>query len=230
MSCLLLLPLCKGRTDAHAPPGRTTANGSRPRAGTGTAAVGCAHRDQGVAGSMLRMALIRQPAAALTITKVVHMRRAGAPDVAALSAAEASRLGLPRLVVVVDEFRVLAEELPDFVAGLVRLAVVGRSLGIHLVLATQRPSGVVSPEIRANTNLRIALRVQRMWEAGFVDEVRRLADRGLLTAVETVERNTDEALRRGVFGAPSYLVGDEVFWGQDRLPLLETHLAALADA
>ncbi|WP_167583783.1 FtsK/SpoIIIE domain-containing protein [Kineococcus rubinsiae] len=88
------------------------------------------------------------------------LRRAGAPDVAGLSAAEASRLGLPRLVVVVDEFRVLAEELPDFVAGLVRLAVVGRSLGIHLVLATQRPSGVVSPEIRANTNLRIALRVQ----------------------------------------------------------------------
>ena len=67
---------------------------------------------------------------------------------------------LPRLVVVVDEFRVLGQELPDFVDGLVRLAAVGRSLGIHLVLATQRPAGVVSPEIRANTNLRIALRVQ----------------------------------------------------------------------
>ena len=44
-------------------------------------------------------------------------------------------------------------------AGLVNIAQRGRSLGIHLVLATQRPSGVVSPEIRANTNLRIALRV-----------------------------------------------------------------------
>jgi 2-hydroxychromene-2-carboxylate isomerase len=54
-----------------------------------------------------------------------------------------------------------------------------------------------------------------------------LADRGLLTAVETVERNTEEALRRGVFGVPSYVVGDEVFWGQDRLPLLEAHLAAV---
>jgi 2-hydroxychromene-2-carboxylate isomerase len=54
-----------------------------------------------------------------------------------------------------------------------------------------------------------------------------LADKGLLTAVETLERNTDEALRRMVFGAPSYLVGDELFWGQDRLPLLEAHLAAL---
>jgi S-DNA-T family DNA segregation ATPase FtsK/SpoIIIE len=65
----------------------------------------------------------------------------------------------PRLVLVVDEFATLARELPDFVAGLVGLAQRGRSLGLHLLLATQRPSGVVSPEIRANTNLRIALRV-----------------------------------------------------------------------
>jgi 2-hydroxychromene-2-carboxylate isomerase len=53
-----------------------------------------------------------------------------------------------------------------------------------------------------------------------------LADKGMLTSVETLERNTEEALRRMVFGAPSYLVGEEVFWGQDRLPLLEAHLAA----
>lgn len=67
---------------------------------------------------------------------------------------------LPRLMIVVDEFRVLADELPDFVAGLVRLAAVGRSLGLHLVLATQRPAGVVTPDIAANVNLRIALRVR----------------------------------------------------------------------
>lgn len=66
---------------------------------------------------------------------------------------------LPRLVIVIDEFASLARELPEFVSGLVSIAQRGRSLGIHLVLATQRPSGVVSPEIRANTNLRIALRV-----------------------------------------------------------------------
>lgn len=67
---------------------------------------------------------------------------------------------LPRLVLVIDEFRVLAEEMPDFISGLVRLAAVGRSLGIHLMLATQRPAGVVSADIRANVNLRIALRVR----------------------------------------------------------------------
>ncbi|GAB3246556.1 FtsK/SpoIIIE domain-containing protein [Kineosporia babensis] len=67
---------------------------------------------------------------------------------------------MPRLMVIVDEFRVLAEEIPEFVTGLVRIATVGRSLGIHLVLATQRPAGVVSPDITANMNLRIALRVR----------------------------------------------------------------------
>jgi S-DNA-T family DNA segregation ATPase FtsK/SpoIIIE len=66
---------------------------------------------------------------------------------------------VPRLALVIDEFASMARELPEFVSGLVNIAQRGRSLGIHLVLATQRPSGVVSPEIRANTNLRIALRV-----------------------------------------------------------------------
>ncbi len=66
---------------------------------------------------------------------------------------------LPRLVIVIDEFAAMAKELPDFVAGLVNIAQRGRSLGIHLILATQRPSGVISPEIRANTNLRVALRM-----------------------------------------------------------------------
>jgi len=65
---------------------------------------------------------------------------------------------LPRLVVIVDEFATLAAELPDFVTGLVGVAQRGRSLGMHLVLATQRPGGSVSPDIRANSNLRIALR------------------------------------------------------------------------
>jgi S-DNA-T family DNA segregation ATPase FtsK/SpoIIIE len=67
---------------------------------------------------------------------------------------------LARLVLVVDEFKVLADELPDFVDGLVRLAAVGRSLGVHLVLATQRPGGIVSADMRANVSARISLRVR----------------------------------------------------------------------
>ncbi|MFJ1972967.1 FtsK/SpoIIIE domain-containing protein [Streptomyces sp. NPDC087903] len=70
-----------------------------------------------------------------------------------------SHPSVPRLLIVIDEFASMVRDLPDFVTGLVNIAQRGRSLGIHLLLATQRPSGVVSPEIRANTNLRIALRV-----------------------------------------------------------------------
>ncbi|GAA3859226.1 FtsK/SpoIIIE domain-containing protein [Streptomyces sedi] len=66
---------------------------------------------------------------------------------------------LPRLLLVIDEFATLVRELVEFVPGLVSLAQRGRSLGLHLLLATQRPAGAVSNEIRANTNLRIALRV-----------------------------------------------------------------------
>jgi S-DNA-T family DNA segregation ATPase FtsK/SpoIIIE len=66
---------------------------------------------------------------------------------------------IPRLVIVVDEFAALAEELPDFVRGLVAVAQRGRSLGVHLVLATQRPGTAVSADVRANTDMRIALRV-----------------------------------------------------------------------
>lgn len=67
---------------------------------------------------------------------------------------------LPRLVIVVDEFASLADELPEFLDGLIDVARRGRSLGVHLVLATQRPAGVVTGQIRANTNLRVCLRVQ----------------------------------------------------------------------
>jgi S-DNA-T family DNA segregation ATPase FtsK/SpoIIIE len=64
----------------------------------------------------------------------------------------------PSLVLVVDEFAALARELPAFVDGVLDISQRGRSLGIHLVLATQRPRGVITDAIRANTNLRIALR------------------------------------------------------------------------
>ena len=65
----------------------------------------------------------------------------------------------PSLVIVVDEFATLVKEVPDFVAGVVDIAQRGRSLGVHLILATQRPSGSVNDNILANTNLRISLRM-----------------------------------------------------------------------
>jgi len=86
------------------------------------------------------------------------LETAGAKDLAAHEAL--GRHDTPaNLFIIVDEFAALAKEVPEFVAGVVDLAQRGRSLGMHLVLATQRPAGVISDSIRANTNLRIALRV-----------------------------------------------------------------------
>lgn len=65
----------------------------------------------------------------------------------------------PSLVIIVDEFAALVQEVPEFVDGVVDVAQRGRSLGLHLVLATQRPAGVIKDNLRANTNLRIALRM-----------------------------------------------------------------------
>lgn len=65
----------------------------------------------------------------------------------------------PALVLVIDEFAALVGEVPEFVDGVVDIAQRGRSLGIHLIMATQRPAGVIRDNLRANTNLRIALRM-----------------------------------------------------------------------
>lgn len=51
------------------------------------------------------------------------------------------------------------------------------------------------------------------------------ADRGMLMAAETYATNLEEAAARGVFGVPFYIVGDQKFWGQDRLDDLDLHLS-----
>jgi len=65
----------------------------------------------------------------------------------------------PSLIIIVDEFAALVQEVPGFVEGVVNVAQRGRSLGLHLILATQRPAGVIKDNLRANTNLRLALRM-----------------------------------------------------------------------
>ncbi len=87
-----------------------------------------------------------------------RLRTAGVSDITAFPRSDTDPL--PRLLVAIDEFAALAKELPEFIDALVGIAQRGRSLGVHLLLATQRPSGVISENIKANTNLRIALRMQ----------------------------------------------------------------------
>jgi len=67
---------------------------------------------------------------------------------------------LPRLVVIIDEMAELISVLPDFSSALIRIGRIGRTLGVHLVMATQRPGSVVTPELKENTNWAIALRVR----------------------------------------------------------------------
>jgi len=68
---------------------------------------------------------------------------------------------LPHLVLVVDEFAELKTERPDFIHQLVRTARVGRNVGLHLILATQKPRPAVDDEIWANARFRICLRVEQ---------------------------------------------------------------------
>lgn len=86
------------------------------------------------------------------------LNRKGAKDLEALE--KSSDPEAPAvLLIIIDEFAALVGEVPEFVDGVIDVAQRGRSLGLHLVMATQRPAGVIKDNLRANTNLRVALRV-----------------------------------------------------------------------
>lgn len=66
---------------------------------------------------------------------------------------------MPHLVIISDEFAELKQQQPEFMSELISIARIGRSLGVHLILATQKPSGVVDDQIWSNTRFRISLKV-----------------------------------------------------------------------
>lgn len=66
---------------------------------------------------------------------------------------------LPHLVIIIDEFAQLKTQQPEFLTQLINVAQVGRSLGIHLILATQKPSGIVDPQIMSNSRFKVCLKV-----------------------------------------------------------------------
>jgi S-DNA-T family DNA segregation ATPase FtsK/SpoIIIE len=84
-----------------------------------------------------------------------HLASAGAKSIAALRP-DAS---MPRLVIMVDEFAAMVGGFPDLHAVFADIAARGRSLGVHLVLCTQRPAGVIRDAVLANSGLRVSLRV-----------------------------------------------------------------------
>ena len=71
-----------------------------------------------------------------------------------------AEIPLPHLFLISDEFAELKKEQPDFMSELVSAARIGRSLGVHLILATQKPSGVVDDQIWSNSRFKLALKVQ----------------------------------------------------------------------
>ncbi len=72
---------------------------------------------------------------------------------------------LPELLIIIDEFAELAKEHPTFIEGLVSVVQKGRSLGVHLILATQKPTGSVNPNIWSNLKFRICLRVASLQDS-----------------------------------------------------------------
>ncbi len=81
------------------------------------------------------------------------------------------------LFIISDEFAELKTQQPEFMEQLISTARIGRSLGVHLILATQKPSGVVDPQIWSNTRFRVCLRVQ---DTGDSDEVIKCPDAAFL--------------------------------------------------
>ena len=67
---------------------------------------------------------------------------------------------LPHLFLISDEFAELKSEEPEFIRELVSTARIGRSLGVHLILATQKPGGIIDEQIWSNARFRVALKVQ----------------------------------------------------------------------
>lgn len=92
------------------------------------------------------------------------LAEAGAKDLLELARRNVD-VAPPILVIAVDEFAKLREEVPQFVDGVVDIAQRGRSLGVHMVLAAQTLRNAFTPAIRANTNLRVALRVSEESES-----------------------------------------------------------------
>lgn len=110
---------------------------------------------------------------------------------------------MPHLLLVIDEFAELKREFPDFMQELISVAQVGRSLGIHLILATQKPGGTVSESIWSNSRFRICLRVQSRQDS--MDMLRHGDAAGLVRPGQAyLQVGNDEIFRLFQAACPEY--------------------------
>lgn len=119
---------------------------------------------------------------------------------------------LSHLFIISDEFAELKSQQPDFMDQLISTARIGRSLGVHLILATQKPSGVVNDQIWSNSRFRICLKVQ---DANDSNEVIRRPDAANLKDVGRfylqVGYNEFFAMGQAAYAGVSYIPQDKVY-------------------
>ncbi len=102
-----------------------------------------------IKAELLRRQALFAAAGVNKIDKYIKMYKAGEVDTP-----------LPHLVIIVDEFAELKAEQPEFMKELISAARIGRSLGVHLILATQKPAGQVNEQIWSNSRFKLCLKVQ----------------------------------------------------------------------
>lgn len=130
-------------------------------------------------------------------------------------------LPMPHLFLISDEFAELKKEQPDFMSELVSAARIGRSLGIHLILATQKPTGVVDDQIWSNSRFKLALKVQ---DASDSNEVLKTPDAANITqpgrAYLQVGNNEIYELFQSAWSGASYSRSQEKTGYDDRVYLV----------
>lgn len=128
---------------------------------------------------------------------------------------------IPHLFLISDEFAELKKEQPEFMKELVSAARIGRSLGIHLILATQKPSGVVDDQIWTNSRFKLALKVQNETDS---KEIIKTADAASITqpgrAYLQVGNNEVYELFQSAFSGAVYSSDEEKADLDDRVYLI----------
>ncbi|TQR21288.1 type VII secretion protein EssC [Psychrobacillus vulpis] len=126
---------------------------------------------------------------------------------------------LPHLFLISDEFAELKSEEPEFIRELVSTARIGRSLGVHLILATQKPGGIIDDQIWSNARFRIALKVQ---DASDSKEILKNSDAASITEtgrgyLQVGNNEVYELFQSAWSGAP-YM--EETFEGEDEVAIV----------
>lgn len=123
---------------------------------------------------------------------------------------------MSHLFIISDEFAELKQQQPEFMDSLISAARIGRSLGVHLILATQKPSGVVNDQIRSNTKFRVCLKVQDKADSNDMlkrPEAAELKDTGRFYL--QVGYNEFFALGQSAWSGAEYFPQDEVVVQKD---------------